>query len=1420
MICLNFNIPQVASDYDELVNVFDNKDIAYALLANNNGYNLDYTTEGLESKLFQDLMKLPEIGNNRSKALKTKAVIYSKSFKSWLNSIEEPTIENNMFVNKKGETRPIVFPRTNIFSNTSVLSKFNSPGESPRIIKYNNLQARALNFLSTTTDRDITKVFKEDVVTTENPNWVKDINRLKSMLSTNESFIENGLFNHRGDSYIMNLNANLFESIVDEKKLINNLNTKSREENKTNKIAEHGVLHKHDKANWVVVTDEDYGITWTDLTEPKRKENIYKRNRRRLYNQNQEYYNTIGRNVIQLREVTKKGLNHTIGIVSFDEDAMKEYNDAKYTQYLNSMQQYMEMRNESEASEDLDMSVLEQKLYEEKNQVVKEKSTLESSGGKQSDINNLDNRIESLNDRIDKIHKNGELTDIYNEAERNLIEIEKILNKPKLSPAEFNDSVTKLKMWIKSGDFSEETHMFLDEEMRDSEIIQDKFSDISRRAALLMPKLLNKGKVILSNGVNSTFNTGLTFEQIISLPHKLGAWFKNTLSLNRVGQALAQYVAKIVNEANDSAYREVKIKSRDLAELYKSMKSSGFNESLFFQTTDVEIDDIKHKTPTGRLVHKFSQKYFSDKHDNQNVSFRKNNQFTIDPTKLNDPKYIKEIETNLGVIGTKEYIEKAKTAYENYLKVREDHISVEYGEEELTNEQKADLEVWERNNSPIYRIKAINNAKGGSIYDVVGKDTFLVIVPKRFTKSGVDLGYYDTNFEQIEAIPVAYEFYKKAKEITNTAQKLYGHSDLKSTSLTFIEADMLAKLNKVGVPEFLTKELVNEILGELEGGKPLKEKIDPITGKPIRTIRLGTSTIDGMIKELYNKKKLETQLKLDRELDDTERKQLYIDASNEIFNKMNTDKDSGTLFKSLNLLNLAATTYKHSVMIEDMVNVAMTYLPNSTVNTGDEIIDSKGNTVGQGYIDNLKEMVDYFLKEAYYKQPKGDTSKNLFTVTTKQDKQRQKEIKQLLENPNITKEEQDILNRELDSLGTRVTTNSLVKGLMSFMRLKGMGWNIPAGIANLAIGKITNMYKAAEGRLYNMKEWLQAESMLYTQSKKFNKVTENYNILGDILYEFKQSNKFDEGKNWFFKLTKSIKPYAIQTATEKSNQGTVMIAMMLHAKVTNDKGETKSMWEAINENGTLSDEWVFENKRGADAITAMVTRVKSQIQEIHGDYTNPLMVKDTLAGRMGSMFRLWFFEAFHSRFGVEKMDYNRNITTKGRYRTWVELTKKYKLNPSAIYKAWKTGELSEVDKANMKVNLAELSTLVLSFGLYALMKKGMCGDDKKCKNANIAQLSIMNIMQKINKDIQFYYNPKAWSDLIKNPTSMTSLLDDMWKLYSLSITEMFGEDEDMIYQSGYHKDESKWSPFIESQLPLLNSVERMKRFGDELIQTN
>jgi len=1264
-----------------------------------------------------------------------------------------------------------------------------------------SLQGKAIQFYTKQGKQDINKIIAESSITISNTSRLKNSSKLLNMLGdVSDLFKKHGLFLHQGDKNIMRRNADLLENLIDPKRLVDRINGKAN--------FPHNVIssNKYQGSYWIVTTDEAYVKEAHFDKHEKRREKILERNLDYIDKVNQHFKSITGREGIK---VTKAGKGYK---VDFNDSVLLDFNSQSYTHYVNSLYKYL--NDKTAVEEDLIVSPLVHKLKVEKDDTIKEKQRLNSKGVKKSTINELDNDINDLSERIDKLNKNATLEDIWDEAYDDFDQVDKLLQKESISSSEFTQAKRKLDMWSSSGDFTKETHLFLDEEEIDNQHYRDKFLDIRKEAESRMLKVLDRGKSLLETVVNNSLNTDkhLAFETIVTIPHKINAVAKRVYSLNRVGQALGQFIHKTVNEANSRAFIEAKIRSRDLAEVYKTVKDSGFDLNNFYQKDS-------NGNRTGRLIHKFSNQFFKSlKSIKSNIKKYKNDILFLNPAKLFESTELEketfklEVIKHLGEVSAEKYIKKAEDKWNEYKDIREEFIKQEFGTTNLNTEQKDVLKEWEIDNSPIEYINTIQTTKETKLSDIRGKETFIESIPKRVYKNGKETGYYDNSFNDIEANESAYELYNIAEEITNNTQSAYNYSGFTSTSLAYLEKSLIEQWNGSGASNFLTKNVYNSLVKSLTTQEATAEEIDPTTGKPKKTIKGTLVSIDQKIQTRFNEI-IKEEFGSFKESTQDQREYAMNKASDEVFS---STKDN--LFMALNMMNLSSLSIQHKHNIEDLVNLAVTYLPNSTVNTGNDYIDGAGNPVAQKYITNMQEMVDHFLNMTYYSEGKRDVSSTWFTARTREEKLRAKDINEKLTDQTLPPEERNNLEGELASMGAKVTTNILARKVLDFIRIKGLGWNIPAGLANLVYGKVTNLMKALDGRLFNAKELGQAERLIITQNKKFNHTVENYSILGDILFEFEENNKFEEKKNWFFRAIKSLKPYAIQTGTEKMNQGTVMIAMMLREKVKNtETGEEISMWEAISEEGKLSDEWIINGKKGRDAVVDLVSRIKSQVEEIHGDYSNPLMLKNSLAGQAIGMFKMWFFEAFHNRFGKERPDYIRGITTKGRYRTMARLLKETKGKFWKIYSAYKNNELTEVDAANMRVNMIELVAMIFSLVTAGLLKNGICGDDKDCKSANSAQLFTLNMSKRLSNEITFYLNPREWKNFITNPTAAANILGDMANLVETLGIMIDDDQENDHYQRGFYEGKHKLDVWVEKQLPFINQMQRVKKYGHEFL---
>jgi len=134
MICLDLNNSKVTESLSKLTRVFKNENIAYVLLAKNNSFSLENNLQGNPSELFNGLKHLY---GNATKALKTKAIIYTNEFlatNEWFEKGEPSVTEVLEFLDKQRNnynTEPVFNDRSVIFignnksTGTKTLTKQN-----------------------------------------------------------------------------------------------------------------------------------------------------------------------------------------------------------------------------------------------------------------------------------------------------------------------------------------------------------------------------------------------------------------------------------------------------------------------------------------------------------------------------------------------------------------------------------------------------------------------------------------------------------------------------------------------------------------------------------------------------------------------------------------------------------------------------------------------------------------------------------------------------------------------------------------------------------------------------------------------------------------------------------------------------------------------------------------------------------------------------------------------------------------------------------------------------------------------------------------------------------------------------------------------------------------------------------------------
>lgn len=542
-------------------------------------------------------------------------------------------------------------------------------------------------------------------------------------------------------------------------------------------------------------------------------------------------------------------------------------------------------------------------------------------------------------------------------------------------------------------------------------------------------------------------------------------------------------------------------------------------------------------------------------------------------------------------------------------------------------------------------------------------------------------------------------------------------------------------------------------------------------------------------------------------------------------------RKSWDLEKVMRAYGAMAITYKHRAKVEDsmrMIDTIMGKVKEIASNpTGETVKTSQGDFLKKSGLVNMMKSWDYY-QDIFYgypsRKPEGQVSKK---ILTSDEQKLAEEYKKLIKDMDdahdrgeITQEEWikelSLLYTKLDDLGEYKTWSAIGDDALAYLQLKSMGWNIFSAFSNLGFGYISNLIEASDGRRFNMKEFWRATGLLLHSvgrsgsfgmfetdvSKKIHNIWERLDVGTRAIYE----STMDSNKAKMKSALDGIAPLNMQERTEFINQATVMVAQLLHKKVTVD-GKEISLFDAYDIDGNLP-----ESLR--DTEVNMVSSIAETIRDNHGNYDNihnPMLLKKFFLGRAAIQFKTWAVMGFYNRFGGES--YSVNIgAKKGRYRSYVtyfqelgpikgtfdvtlQLLKKLAFQDTTFDKLG----FDEVDAANMRKNLTEIVLLMSVTGLALLLKNLAADDDDEVKDLKFLTIFFLNQMNRMQTDLMFYTNPIEFQKLNKQALPLFTLVTDASKLTMHMLDLVRGGSD--IYETGIYAGQSKSWRYTKALLP-------------------
>lgn len=434
------------------------------------------------------------------------------------------------------------------------------------------------------------------------------------------------------------------------------------------------------------------------------------------------------------------------------------------------------------------------------------------------------------------------------------------------------------------------------------------------------------------------------------------------------------------------------------------------------------------------------------------------------------------------------------------------------------------------------------------------------------------------------------------------------------------------------------------------------------------------------------------------------------------------------------------------------------------------------------------------------------------------------------ENSNVYKR----LNSYLDMVFYRNSkpfnskVGQIAKKTLSVMSLRSVGLNPFGQWNNYLIGKISNIIESnplGKTGLY----WGREHAL--RSNKEYIKSLSDFNKSLDKGSEYKlkhlKTNKYDAVVDFFnmergytpagtygqFSIKDQLteKAFYMQQKIEYGLQTQTGISITMAKTLTNDKGETLSIYDALDFDKTIGK---VSLKPGFSLPTKEKYNLTNYIYEvnaaIHGNYAveDKMAIQSSLLGELVSVYRKHIVPGYDQRF--RKAYYNDvRGWQEGRYVTATQFFKTLAQLRDLKY-SWDS--LTDTQKINMKKNLIELGFVLGTFALTMLLAAGADDDDSKLYNA--FRVSI----DKLNSEMLFYYpvvGLKQQGQFLKNPSAVLSYAGDIADVFTATLKTATG---DPYFKTGVNKGELRIYKEFADVLPILQmwnkwqSYETVKTF--------
>lgn len=674
------------------------------------------------------------------------------------------------------------------------------------------------------------------------------------------------------------------------------------------------------------------------------------------------------------------------------------------------------------------------------------------------DIQKQEVLINELEEQLQRFLNAKSLDYIYNQAELNLADVERILSQDNLSYEELNYVKDIISFWQAAGEFPyDEPHLFLDEDEANSPEIKERFIQYSNRADSFASKYLALAQGKIATDVSRMLNTTKTKEELFKAQKDAWGLNTNTLNLGRLDNDILNLIYTSIEKANTLAELEARERWQDIDEKWAKTGLKSFD--IFKQ---VKANGLE----TGNLVDRFSQDYWDIKRELYSKSVRLSNKSKIAENPLEKESFKRasskawkgfydwkkqnmlmldvrmlfpdEVEEDSEV--PEEFIYKRKTYADNIIEEHKNLIKAQLGEKgykqfleiqekqinkfrkkreavwldidslEITEDQKKlKFEDWNKENSPYWALDleespAMRKKVDNSYYRVTYKSN--VEVPYKII-NGKDSGWYDKKFEQIESNENILEFYNTVRGLLKEAKSIFGDKAdfMQMNSIPFIKNTIIDTFFSRGftsVPYGIYNKFIESLRTDDIGNTQLKD-VNPLTGeaKKEQIVRILTDR-KKEIQDIVDLKTAQYRLDNNKNPDYATLKKFQEEAVDKLAKEKSFD-----LVRIMKAYSLAALSFKHRLAVEPFVRTAeetfKTISKAKTNKAGVIIKLPNGEIEKDGTLKNLQSALDYYINTSLYSYPikKVEGTFGKKKIYTKEEKDKIKELenlKELIEN--------------------------------------------------------------------------------------------------------------------------------------------------------------------------------------------------------------------------------------------------------------------------------------------------------------------------------------------------------------------------------------------------------------------------------------